>query len=90
MKSWPERLSAAVAEDERHHGHDQKDDEQDFGDTGSTSGNATKTKGRCDERNNEENEGVVQHGGLLIGMGSAAESPRLVVTATPIAAMNSV
>ena len=58
-------LAAAVAEDERHHGHDQKDHEENLGDACSPSGNATKTEDRCDQRNDQKNNGVMQHGGLL-------------------------
>jgi hypothetical protein len=83
-------LSATVAKDERDDGHDQKDHEKNFGDAGSASGDAAKAENRRDQGDNEKDEGVMQHAELLIRVGQPSCKPWVVVTATPIAAMDSV
>jgi hypothetical protein len=46
-------------------GHDGKNDEQDFGDLDGTGRNATKTKDGRDQRDDEKNDGIMQHDKLL-------------------------
>src|SRR3990167_3903448 len=50
------------AEQEAGHGQDREDDEQDLGDAHGAGGNATKTEQGSDQRDDEEDDGVVQHG----------------------------
>jgi hypothetical protein len=58
---------------------DQKDDEQDLGDTGGGAGNASETQYGGDDRDNQKNQCVVKHGGVLLnGSKSGARGkPRL-------------
>ncbi len=84
-------LSAAVAEDEGDHSHYQEDHEKYLGDARRPSGDAAKTENRSDQRNDKKNKGVMQHGGLLCQAEQRRRCRfRLVVNATPIAAMDSV
>jgi len=62
-------LAAAVAEDERHHSHDQKDHEKDLRDASSPSRNAAKTENCRDQRDDKKNNGVMQHKGSCNNLG---------------------
>ena len=49
--------------EERHDGEDQKNHETDLGDQGSSAGKTAETEKCSDERDDEEDNGVVKHGG---------------------------
>ena len=53
-------VSGFLAE-ERDRGQDQEDDEQDPGNAAGSAGNATETEYARDQRNDEEDDGVMQH-----------------------------
>jgi hypothetical protein len=53
------------ADDKTHDGHDGKDEKEDLGDFDGACRNPSEAKYGCDQRDNQENDGIVQHLGLL-------------------------
>jgi hypothetical protein len=49
------------ARQEGNHGQDEKDEKQDFGDSGRRSGDAAEPQNRCDQRDNQEKNRCVEH-----------------------------
>jgi hypothetical protein len=55
------------ADDKAHDGHDGEDEEKNLGDFNSACCNTAEAKYGCDQCDNQENDGIVQHLGLLCG-----------------------
>jgi hypothetical protein len=53
--------AASQTHQEAHHSTDQKHDEQYFRDSGSADGDSAETKKGSNQRNDEENDGIVKH-----------------------------
>src|SRR6185312_6743787 len=61
-RSRPASAPSHEAQDERHGGDDDEDEEQDLGDLGGAGRDAAEAEQRGDQRDDEEHDGVVQHG----------------------------